>query len=341
MKFFNKSILLTLIFALCVQNIKAQKGSDNELPFINVLNITALADFEYHDYRDGSDDAYGFNGKYFIIDAGGNITDNLSYFVRHKVRPYKGISSFFDNTDYLLVTYKLNDNWSFTLGKNEYLMGSFEFDSNPTDVFYYSHFGNNLNCFNVGGSITFKDSDAKNIFDLQVINSPYMQVGNGSLLSYNLRWKGNYEHFKTMYSLNMHEYAKGSYIKYIALGNKLKYDKWEIYVDAISRATDVKDIFGNISVFSQLDVNVCDRLSLFVKGGYEKNDTEINDYTSVAPGSEYVFYGLGTKFYPSRDSNFRLHAFVAAQDDGNNISLQYVVGVKWRIDFASHLNKLN
>lgn len=341
MKIFNKAFLLVLILVAFFQNVEAQEGSDNKLPFVDVLNITAMADFEYHDYRDGSDDAYGFNGKYFIFDAGGNITDNLSYFVRHKIRPYRGISNFFDNTDYLLVTYKFNDNWSLTLGKNEYLMGSFEFDENPTDLFFYSHFVSNLNCFNVGGNITFKDRESKNIFDIQVINSPYMQTGNGSLLSYNFRWKGNYEHFKTMYSLNMHEYAKGSYIKYIALGNKLKYDKWQIYVDAISRSTDMSNVFDNISVLSQLDVSLCDRLSMFVKGGYEKNDTEINDYTSVAPGSEYVFYGLGAEFYPLRSSDLRFHAFVAAEDDGNNIALQYTIGVRWRIDFASHLNKLN
>ena len=305
---------------------------------------------------------YGFRGDYFNFLLGGEIGDHISYFLRQRIIPVKGYKELFDNTDFLYIQYKFNDQWSVRLGKDALYVGGFEYDAPPIDVYYYTHYWGEFACFHIGASVAYTDKSGKNKIAFQVANSPYVKYGSNSwksgLLSYNLYWAGHYGPFHTLYSVNMMEYQRGKFINYIALGNQLKFDKWSIYVDWVNRAAHFKKFFQDFSLVSRLDWHVSPSVNLFAKGGYEQNSTgyyytmDDNPYVDVdmmMPNDRaYYFYGLGVEYRPRIYPDLRLHAYVANSTmtnfpgtDGDynweNMQLTANVGVTWRLDLMKFL----
>ena len=169
--------------------------------------------------------SYGFRGDYFNLLMGGDIGDHISYFFRQRIVPVKGYTELFDNTDFLYIQYKFNDQWSLRMGKEAIHVGGFEYDAPPIDVYYYTHYWGHFPCFLLGMSASYTDKSGKNKFSFNIANSPYVKYQNNSwksgLLSYNLFWSGNFGPFHTLYSVNFLEYQRGKFINFIALGHKL------------------------------------------------------------------------------------------------------------------------
>ena len=354
------------------------------------FHLEARADFEYdYDVTKWSNSVdpynpitgkadqhnYGFRGDYFNFLLGGEIGDHISYFLRQRIIPVKGYTEFFDNTDFLYIQYKFNNQWSIRMGKDALYVGGFEYDAPPIDVYYYTHYWGQFACFHVGASAAYTDKSGKNKIAFQVANSPYVKYGSNSwksgLLSYNLYWAGNFGPFHTLYSVNMMEYQRGKFINYIALGNQLKFNKWSIYVDWINRAAGFNNFFKDFSLVSRLDWHVSPSVNLFAKGGYEQNtagytynesdgdfaqkgDSQLRDWNPVStdmmmPNNRtYYFYGLGVEYRPRIYPDLRVHAYVANSTMSNfneyvgeygwkNINLTANVGVTWKLDFMKFL----
>lgn len=315
---------------------------------------------------------YGFRGDYFNFLLGGEIGDHISYFIRQRIIPHAGTVNFFDNTDFLYIQYKFNDQWSLRLGKEALYVGGFEYDAPPIDVYYYTHYWDKFACFHIGVSAAYTDKSGKNKIVFQVANSPYVKFGNNTwksgLFSYNLFWNGNFGPFHTLYSINMMEYQRGKFINYVALGNQLKFNKWSIYVDYINRAAGFQDFFQDFSLVSRLDWQASPSVNLFAKGGYEQNFTNYyytpNYGVQPAYGSasepvdmmmptnrNYWFYGLGVEYRPRVYPDLRVHAYVANavmhtpqnlteiidNVDVKKSTLTANVGVSWRLDFMKFL----
>ena len=341
------------------------------------FHLEARADFEY-DYdlitmsNINSWDAgqtvtvkqhnYGFRGDYFNFLLGGEIGDHFSYFIRQRIIPIKGYTEFFDNTDFLYIQYKFNDQWSLRMGKEAIYVGGFEYDAPPIDVYYYTHYWGSFPCFLLGMSAAYTDKSGKNKIVLNVANSPYVHymnnTWNAGLLSYNLYWSGNFGPFHTLYSVNMIEYERGKFINYIALGNQLKFNQWSIYFDWVNRAAGFHNFFKDFSLVSRLDWHVSPSVNLFAKGGYEQNTAE---YYYTVGGNSHVdvdmlmpnnrvhwFYGLGMEYRPRVYPDLRVHAYVAnstmtpsrdlVTDNGwKDMTLTANVGVTWKLDFMKFL----
>ena len=305
---------------------------------------------------------YGFRGDYFNFLLGGEIGDHISYFIRQRIIPIKGYTEFFDNTDFLYIQYKFNDQWSVRLGKDALYVGGFEYDAPPIDVYYYTHYWGQFACFHVGASVAYTDKSGKNKIAFQVANSPYVKYGSNSwksgLLSYNLYWAGNFGPFHTLYSVNMMEYERGKFVNYIALGNQLKFNKWSIYVDWVNRAASFKKFFKDFSLVSRLDWHVSPSVNLFAKGGYEQNatgyyytmgnDSHVDVDMMMPNDRAYYFYGLGMEYRPRIYPDLRVHAYVAnstmtnsPEMDGDygweNMNLTANVGVTWWLNFMKFL----
>lgn len=305
---------------------------------------------------------YGFHGDYFNLLLGGDVGDHISYFIRQRIIPHAGTVNFFDNTDFLYIQYRFNDNWALRLGKEALYVGGYEYDAPPIDVYYYTHYWGAFPCFHIGASAIFTDKSGKNKVVFQVANSPYVKYGDNTwksgLFSYNLYWAGDFGPFHTLYSVNMMEYQRGKFINYIALGNQLSFRKWGVYVDYINRAAGFRNFFEDFSVVGRLDWHTTPSVNLFAKGGYEQNtggyyytlgDNSPVDVDMMMPNNRtYWFYGLGVEYRPLVYPDLRVHAFVANSVktvprgiEGNHgfrdMTLTANVGVSWRLDFMKFL----
>jgi hypothetical protein len=310
---------------------------------------------------------YGFHGDYFNFLLGGDIGDHISYFIRQRIIPHAGTVNFFDNTDYLYIQYKFNDQWALRMGKEALFVGGFEYDAPPIDVYYHTHYWGAFPCFHLGVSAIYTDKSGKNKVVLQVANSPYVKyVDNDDnvhnnwkkgLFSYNLYWAGNFGPFHTLYSINMMEYQRGKFINYIALGNQLKFNKWSIYVDYTNRAAGFDKFFNDFSLASRVDWHVSPSVNLFAKGGYEQNtsgqyytinNTDVDVDMLMPNNRAYYFYGLCMEYRPRIYPDLRVHAYVANSTMSNfneyvgyhgwkNMNLTANVGVTWWLNFMKFL----
>lgn len=323
---------------------------------------------QYHMDKSGWNSNYGFHGQYFNFLLGGDIGDHISYFLRQRIIAKPGSVSFFDNTDFLYIQYRFNDQWAIRLGKEALYVGGYEYDAAPIDVYYYTHFWGEIHCFQLGVSASYTDKQKKNKIIFQFANSPHIYYeGSGDewkkgLFSYNLFWNGNFGVFSTLYSINLMEYERGSFVNYISLGNKLSFNKWSIYVDYMNRASSFRYFFRDFTVVGRLDWHVSPNVNLFAKAGYDQNFAEdiwveIPKDPMMTPGFNYHFYGIGLEFRPLKYQDLRIHAFVANSvkyspgfsrtdpETSNTVntpveghgSLQINVGASWTINFMKYL----
>ena len=88
-------------------------------------------------------------------------------------------------------------------------------------------------------------------------------------------------------------------------------------------------------------------MSIFGKGGYDVNNAQSADINPsayfdrcVLPGTEFSFAGLGTEFFPIKDSqSVRLHAFFAVQNNKSATTYQANLGLTWNVDFLKIIKK--
>lgn len=377
---FYTGLILLLVLPFFAQAQETDTTKKNISHRFTTFSLEARADLEYlgnyqwenindpytyHVDETGWKNNYGFHGQYFNFLLGGDIGKHISYFLRQRIIPKAGSVNFFDNTDFLYIQYKFNDRWAIRMGKEALYVGGFEYDAAPIDVYYYTHFWGEIYCFQLGVSASYTDKQKKNKIVFQFANSPYIHFGGEGdewkkgLFSYNLFWNGNYGPFTALYSINLMEYERGSFVNYISLGNRLSFDKWSIYIDYMNRASSFKQFFRDFTVVGRLDWHVSPSVNLFAKGGYDQNFAE-NFYADkvmdvmIMPGHNYHFYGLGVEFRPAVYRDLRIHAFVANKvlyrpeiqpdntvsyripDEGHG-TLQVNVGVTWKIDFMKYL----
>ncbi len=344
----KKFFLIASIIVLTVSIFhKTSNAQDNKFK-INNLSIEARADFVFsaHDSITNS----GFNGKLLNFVLKGQITDKFSYSFRqrlNKILPasddFNSFYNLFGNTDFINLTYHTTENLSFTAGKMTLAVGGWDYDLAPIDIYFGSASWNDYSCYQFGIASSYETSDKKNVFTFQFTNSPYILNPNEGLYAYNLMWSGNFKHIKTTYSFNMFEFRKGKYVNFIATGTKFIFGGFTGYIDFTNRALFEQEqfFFKDMSLIAKADYTFNERLSLFVKGGYEVNDFPVIENPlyeifdpSILPGYECAFYGLGAEFYPLRGKNdIRLHCFFAVNQTPDMLTYQANAGITWRIKF--------
>ena len=368
-------ILLMAVAIMTLTGARA-KAINDSVPLFSTLRMEVRADFEYHHLMTSSsympvthnDNTYGFVGRYFNIHVGGNFTKDLSYYFRQRIVANPGSNTFFDNTDFLYLNYQITKNWSVRVGKEALAVGGFEYDAPPIDVLFWSYYWDNFYCFQLAAGVKYKSNDGKNTIIAQVGNSPYLHYGSpfkNSLLSYNLFWGGDFGPFHTLYSFNMFQRDKqGHFMSYLALGNKLAFKRWDIYVDFIHRATSTKQLMKDFGVIARANFYIVPELTLFAKGAYEQNldQLEYNNYLETGeiwdclalPGQRFTYGGIGVEYRPKRCPDIRIHGFVAdfitrnLQNEIHNPTgdvyqadhnLTANVGITWNIDVLKYINK--
>ena len=290
--------------------------------------------------KDSLSTVSSFDGKYLNIILEGEINDKFSYNYRQRMildsKP--NYQSFFNATDWLYLTYKINKNFTIVGGKQVVAIGGFEYDAAPIDLYFWSAFWNNVTCYQIGGTLNYKTSNDKHTIGLQITNSPFTTETLQGIYAYNLIWHGSFNGANAIYSLNRIEVEKGQYINYLTLGNKISINKLSVEMDLMNRFSDNQtNLLSDYSIIGNIKYTVNGKITLLAKTGYDKNkaqaptDPFIYD-RYVEPGTEHFFYGAGIEYYPiSNSKDLRIHAVWAS----NNNELQYQtlnIGVRWQMN---------
>lgn len=273
-------------------------------------------------------------GDYFNLHIKGQLAEGLTFKVRQRLNKKIDDKNPFNATDHLWLRWQPSHKWSFTAGKQAIMVGGYEIDSAPIDVYYYGAFSNNqYQYFAFGACATFSPVEGQSI-SLQFIPSPVATVDQ-NIYSYNLYWSGSiFPRWKTLWSYNLVEDELHRKMNWVVLGNKFLLGKLVVDVDFIDRfgfgqKNPVSDWTAIMKAILTLG-----KWNLCTKIGYERNDTSNLDangisYDLVLPaGEDYLYYGAGVEFFPLGNENLRLHAvyFRNSDDNINNFDL----GLTWR-----------
>ena len=332
---------------------QAQSGyeRDNE-----IFKVGIEARFDYLNQAVAgvhSDAGSGFKVRYFNLRLDGQISPKFSYSWRQRFNRANSISEFAQNTDWLHLTYKPTQNWAISAGKQVLMIGGWEYDRAPMDLYFCSEFWNNVNCYQIGASVAYTTNAGNDTILFQACQSPYDTTNGGvDYYAYNLYWSGSHGCYTALYSLNFMQYAPGKFDKYIALGNQFKFGDATIQIDLMNRGPKVKDLlFDNFSIMGEVSYLIADRVNLFAKATYDKIGDSSISASGLIPGTEITRVGGGVEYYPmggQGNRDVRLHAAYGynfgtnTNPDGTALDKgsYFTVGLTWRIDVMQAVTKL-
>lgn len=341
-----KTTLTALLLGIAMQAAAQLSWSEAFSRF----KLEARADGEL--FTTDSTPNFGFHGKYFNLMLGGDLGEHFSYYFKQRIVANAGSVTFFDNTDFLYLDYKPTANWRLRFGKDAMAMGGFEYDASPIDVYFPTTLWNNIYCFQLGASGAYITDDGNHTLVAQVTNSPYINSTglsyDAGLVSYNLCWYGQVGHWQTIWSTSMIERERNKFMNLTMIGNKLVYDKWDIYVDLMHHALATDDWGKNFGFVSCANYYFTPQFNIFVKGMYEQNKSEVDLNSAVAldhllrAGHTYARYGLGFEWFPTKAKNVRLHiygcrmteSYTEGGKDVTDATWNFNVGATWTMDFT-------
>lgn len=314
-----------------------------------------------------------FNMHEIRIEAKGKVNDTFSFRWRQRLnRSNAPTPDGLDNMpatsiDIAGIGVKLNDVFSMFLGKQCAAYGGFEYDTNPIEIYQYSDMLDNMSIFLTGATLQFQLSPDHQL-QLQAVDSRSASMsdmyGEGYEQSkvplvYSINWNGNFGGvLSTRWSYSVMSQAKGYQSHYVALGNQLKLNNFDAFLDVmymregIDREGIVSRIVGNNALGGHQ--NDAEYLSMVLKAQYRFNpkwsvfaegmlDNEGFSKSNgvIEKGKYRTAYGYlaGLEFYPIKNSNLhfyltyvgrhysytdRAKAFGADDYSTNRISLGYI-----------------
>ena len=310
------------------------------------VHFNVRVDWENHltDLGDSVGYESAFSGKYINFMLNGNISDKFSYHFRYRFNKITSFGEFFNAVDWAYLDYDINPNWRVSAGKQMVYIGGFEYDYAPIDVYFWSGANENITCYEMGVSGQYTTNDGRNTFVAQITNSPFSSrsIRFENMYAYNLAWYGNYGVYRSIWSVNMMNYAKGKFVNYIALGNRFNIGSvLAVELDYVNRYyLGQGSFFGDFSLIGNLIINIKNRANIFVKGGFDYNDTGNDDVLVGVPvfwpaegivPSKSGYIGAGAEFFPLKNSkDIRLHAYWTTNNRADNFKSHTVaVGFTW------------
>lgn len=326
-------LLITALFAIPV---KAQER------IVEQLTVESRGDYVRTDV-DGTaiKDESGFKGKYLNVKLNGHISDKFSYSMRQRLNKSAIDDSFFDATDWMYMNFSPDEHWTLSAGKQIILIGGYEYDGAPIDLYFCSEYWNNIPCYEWGGSVAYNFSDNDRII-AQMCRSPYQRhYEDAELYSYNLIWYGHHGAWSTIWSANMVEWAEDHFISYIALGNRFDIGQHlRFNIDFMNRASSHQTYFlRDCSVIGELSYRPSNYLNIAAKVSYDVNRTNSPADLSVMRGTELTRMGAIIEYFPLGNDDVRLHAnycYTRGKNENPNGVLQdkqsiFDMGVTWRV----------
>ncbi|MGL5262454.1 MAG: porin [Bacteroides sp.] len=289
-------------------------------------------------FRTDDENKASFKADQLMLGIYGHITDKLSYNYRHRLN-YHGKAFSTENLnnsiDYAYIRYDFDEKFGIVAGRHAVLVGGFEYQQYPIEVYDYSGISNNLTSYLTGLSLYYKPS-AHQEFIAQVVNNRTgsMEESYGALsadiqkptapLHYGLGW--NSEYFKgklqLRYAAVAGELADKKWLLMLSGGQKLNLGKVDIFLDVFYHRSDI-DHLGIIrrmrfidevvkkveyfTVSSELNYRFKSRWNLRMKAFHDR--AYVTKDKTLKKGNYLTAwtYQAGAEFYPFADNN--LHIF--------------------------------
>ncbi len=293
----------------------------------DLISVGARARFDWQEtFEDNALDRAesGFEAKYLLVRLDGRITEGLTYSWRQRLNRIPRDANFFDQTDWLYITY-VTHGLHLSAGKQTVLIGGYEYDRNPSNVFGWSTFVGNIAPFQMGASIGYELS-SRDLLTFQVSESPFYTPEARNRYALNLYWQGQHGPWSTLWSLN---FLQGGghwhpWMNYIALGNRFDVGKAWLELDLMSRSPVSDWAFcKNTSVVANLGYDFNRRWTASVKFSWDRNDQKLAqldggpaygmwEWMPVQHGTDIKMLGAVCEFYPYRKErgDVRLHAAI-------------------------------
>ncbi|MBQ5737517.1 MAG: porin [Alistipes sp.] len=292
----------------------------------------------------------GFKVRYFNLRMDGQITPKFTYSWRQRFNRANSLSDFAQNTDWLHLTYRPTKNWAISAGKQVVMIGGWEYDRAPIELYFCSEFWNNVSCYALGTSVAYTTNEGNDTLTFQFCQSPY-DTSSLDLFAYNLYWMGQHGFYTALHSINFSEYAPGKFDAYVVLGNQFQFGDAKLQLDLMNRGITARELlFENFSIMGEFSYLIADRVNIFAKATYDKIGNSYVTGLFLFPGTEVTRLGGGVEYYPlghKGNRDVRLHA-AYAHTLGNNtnpagtaIDKQsfLTVGLTWKIDILSAAEK--
>ena len=299
---------------------------------VDEVSVDTRASF-HQETREGVYSSH-FQGEYLNLHIMGQLTDKLSFRIRQRLNKKIEDTNPFNATDFLWLQWQASPKWSLTFGKQPILLGGYEIDSAPIDVYYYGAFTNNLyQYYAFGISAAYSPAPGQSI-SLQFIPSPISPVTQNAY-SYNLYWNGHIlPRWKTVWSYNLVEDMYARKMNYLVLGNKFELGALVVDLDLIDRASfQQKNWLSDWSVIVKAILTL-GKWNLCTKVGYERNDAANVDIDGISydltlpAGNDYFYGGAGVEYFPLGNENLRIHA--AYFRDNHDAVNNFDIGITWR-----------
>ena len=212
-------------------------------------------------------------GEHLNFNMMGRLTPKIDYRIRQRLnKKVFDERNMFNATDFMYVNWHATDRWSFLAGKYAVLIGGYEYDANPIDVYYYSQFCNNIyQCFTFGAVADYRFAEDQHMV-FQFCNSP-LSLGFQNVYALNMAWNGQFAPWwKTLWSVNFVEDMDKKMVNYIALGNHFIFGNVIFDIDIMNRAgfTQKRFLMSDYSLISKIIWSV-GKWNICAKAGYETN----------------------------------------------------------------------
>lgn len=322
-----------LALALCGVSLQAQNAfMEGVKTHLDEFSVDARATF-HQEVRNGKYDTH-FQGDYFNLHLMGHITNNLSFRIRQRMNKRIDEKNPFSATDFLWLKWQINPRWAITGGKHPIMIGGYEIDSPPIDVYYYGAFSDNLSqVYAFGVSATFTPTPDQSI-SVQFCPSPISPVTQNAY-SYNLYWNGHIgSRWKTIWSYNLVEDEYHRMMNWFVLGNKFTFGPLAVDIDLIDRFSfRQRNPLSDWSIIGKAILTL-GKWNLCTKVGYERNGAENVDENGISydlilqAGHNYFYGGAGVEFFPLGTDRLRLHFAYFRNNHDHLDNLDF--GLTWR-----------
>lgn len=348
-KTFTTILCLTALL-LGTNTLKAQ---DDSRDINDIFKLGVEARFDYvHEALDGNrvDPATGIKVRYINLRLDGQISEKFTYSWRQRLNKMYSQQSFVDNMDWLYLNYQPTKNWGIAAGKQVVMIGGWEYDRAPIELYFCSEYWNNVACYQLGASVAYTTNEGNDTLTFQFCQSPY-DHDKSDYFAYNLYWSGQHGFFSALYSLNFSQYAPGKYDAYVVLGNQFQFGDAKLQLDLMNRGVSARELlFDNFSIMGEFSYLVADRVNIFAKATYDKVGNNYASGLFLYPGTEITRLGGGVEYYPlghKGNRDIRLHAVYAHTLGTNtnpaptavNKQSYLTVGLTWKIDILSAAEK--
>ena len=158
--------------------------------FSQVKQLYGETRLGYEAAINGGQYAGNVRADYLNLILDGNIGPNISFFWRQRfTKPLYNPNIPLNATDHLWIRWDINDHWAIQGGKVPIMVGSFEFDAAPINLYYWGMFADRMpDVYAIGGNVICKIAPEQTLF-LQFTQSP-LGFGYNDLFHAGLIWYG-------------------------------------------------------------------------------------------------------------------------------------------------------